>query len=333
MSKKFEGWSDSEMREIDPARVEVQILGRVLEGHGAIHSELAQEDWPAFAEVLRQSLEQLQEADYSSCIDGRLTVELASGDPEELRPRKAGGGLTPFVMRGIGSAEFRHQLNLVDGQRELFAQVTAVNEIVGRNESGHAGIMPDGEIVYDCGANKSVIEHTSGVGEMTPESPNAKAVIGLIADEIPPTTESDELLSSISSGARELSRILDEKAWDGSAYIAQLMEKDPKAVELLEAQRDAVHGHAEGAVVIIDEDMREGDEPSAGINKATLKQLTGQEAFVINLNEFRRNAKIMTDEPEDEIRFILANLLYHTEVYKNLADGSQPVFYLKLKKD
>jgi|GEM_PF-3767748 len=321
------------MSEIDLSRVEIQILGKVLEGHGAIGSELAETDWSAFGEALKQSVDRIQETEYSSCIDGRQTVELANGSPERLRPRKAGGGLAPFAMRGIGSGEFRQELAGVNTRQELFDKIALVNKMIGRRESAHAGLMPDGAVVFDCGAAGGFVAQTKGLGTLTAENPNAKIVFQLLAPEISRSVEPIPLLSSVSQGAIEFGNILQEKGWDGQAYVEQLMAKDPEAVELLQAKPDEVHGHAEAAVVLVDEEIGEAEEPTVGINKSTLKKLTGHEAFVVNVNEFRRASRLMTSTRDEQIRFIISNLLYHTQgVYNSLGDGSHPLFYLKLHR-
>lgn len=320
------------MREIDPQQVEVQILGRVLEGHGAISSDLAEQDFPAIAESLRQSIDRVQQTEYSSCVDGRQTIELASGDPEILRPRKAGGGLTPFVMRGLASPEFRRELRTITTPEELYSKITEVNYLINRRESAHASIMPDGSLVFDCGAAGKLVEHVQSIATATEQSPNIKSVLSLVGSEIPPAVSPGLLLRGMNTGGKELGEILLNVGWDGEDYVRQLMQRDPQAVELLKGEDNSLHGHDEKLVALVDEDMKGKQDLTIGINKAKLKELTGLDAFVINVNEFRRSSGIMASTRASRANFIISNLAYQTEgVYKNLADGSHPVFYLKLR--
>jgi hypothetical protein len=127
-----------------------------------------------------------------------------------------------------------------------------------------------------------------------------------------------------------LADVLEQRGWNGDEYVDHVADDNPEAVEILFTKHDAVHGHAEQAVVLVDGPVDQDGRPLHTIDKDLLKKLTGLEAFVINLNELRRDADKLGKSEKQKAQLYTAALLHVAGAYKNLGDGSHPVFVVKI---
>src|SRR4051794_26186168 len=86
--------------------IEVSCVGPVLEGVGAISSELSESDYGQFGEALRNSIDRIEEKKCLACKDGRDCLQHADGTMYTVRNRVAGGSATPFAMMATGDRNF-----------------------------------------------------------------------------------------------------------------------------------------------------------------------------------------------------------------------------------
>jgi hypothetical protein len=316
----YEAWESNNRRSAemdDTYQVEVASLGRILEGEGQIKSTLPETEYDNFAEALRQSVTRIEEPDCAACGDGRLVKSLANGQTGRIRPRKFGGSLSPVVMMSL--ADRLHIAALQDGE-SIYDASEEIAAALGNKESGHE----------DCGAAGGLVKHIETLSVQSLESPNVQVVKTLVMAE--GTGENaDELLARPIRQASAYAEILKSQDWIGSDYVDRLAQIDPSTVEILETDDSPTHGHAEQAVVLIDGPVDEEGRPIHTIDKGSLMELSGYQAFIVNLNEIRRDADILGGTSKQKAEFFAAALLHHVAgVYPSLGDGSHPVFMVRV---
>jgi hypothetical protein len=302
-------------------KVEIECLGKVLEGEGKIKSILEEKDYEAFGSALRESIVAVEEADCAACIDGRCVDCLHNGEPAKIRPRKAGGSLSTFVMMGIGDKNFLDGLeDNAQNAEDLFAASSELQTFLGNKESGHV----------DCGAAAGAISHVRGVSQLKNGNRNLEFAKDVVAAEFP-NQDTESMSDNIRNQAAEFAYVLDSRRWNGEQYVENIAHQDPECVEVLHQKDDEVHGHAEDAIVIID-GLVDGDlRPLHTIYKDKLKELTGHEAFIVNLNELRRDAFKLGSTEKQKAQLYLSTLVHHAGgAYPKLGDGSQPVFIVRI---
>ncbi len=315
-------------------KVDVSYLGRVGEGEGAITSTLEEDRFGEVAEGLRQSIARVEQDGCTACIDGRCTLHLANSAKGKVRPRKAGASVSPFSMMAIGDPDYLESLrSRVTSPEDFYKEISDLQRHFGRRESGHAGLGPDGELVFDCGAAGGLVEQVGAVGQLELDGPIASLVIDFLASHGVGQGEAEEMVSGNIERARSFSEVLAENNWDGKKYVAKVASDDPEAVEVLEYDsQDPLHGHKEQFVALVDGPMDE-DGPLYSVDKDEMKKHTGLEGFVVNVDELRRDAAQGSSNEKEEAKLLAASLLYHLGgVYKKLGDGSHPVFYIKVEK-
>jgi len=297
--------------------VEVVCMGQILEGEGKIKSTLLESEYDSFAEGLRQSLARVEEPECAACGDGRCVKCLADGQPGKVRPRKFGGSLSPVVMMGLGDR--LHLAALQDGE-SIYDASEEIAAVLGNKQSGHE----------DCGAAGGLVKHIETLGTQNLNSSNVKVVKTLVEAE-ETGADTNELLAGPIRQALPYAEVLKAQDWIGSDYVDRLAGIDPSTVEVLETDDSPTHGHEEQAVVLIDGPVDEEGRPIHTIDKDKLMELTGHQAFVVNLNEIRRDADILGSTPKQKSEFFAAALLHHVAgVYPSLGDGSHPVFILRV---
>lgn len=316
---------------------EVHLLDLKLEGYGNIHSNLDPSRYQEYGSVLKECISDVSRDGNTACIDGRCAKCLANGQASPVRPRKAGGSVSPFAMKGIGDPYFTSSIvksqAVTDQSADnlLFEQFPVLQRMIGRNESGHVSAMEDGEIVYDCGAANGLVKHVINVAELDQDSPAAKLTkLVLEADATTSPEQAENHVDSCIATAKVFATVLQKAGWNGQGYVQKVMDENPAGVEVLNAKRDENHGHEEDCIVIIDGPMDDYG-PRYSLDEKKLKELIGGEAFVINLDELRRDAEKMATSLEDERNLLAASVLFHAGgVYKSLGDGSHPVFLIKI---
>lgn len=313
------GFSMQETSELEQQiEIEVTALGPVLEGEGAISSRLVEKDYPAFAEALKQSVRRVENDGYTACIDGRRTLHMASGDPGKTRLRKAGAGLAPFMMLAIGDRNFQRALDSgATSAEDFYAAVDDSQRAIGRKASGHFG----------CGAGEGAPDHADAVGGFGLDGSTANAVISLMRFKNVSEEQARASVRTAIESAKSFGPVLRRIGWSGKDYVEQLAERDPNAVEVLETNDSPLHGHDEQAVVLVDSD---DDDPEFSIDKNVLLKLTGAQAFVINLDEIRRDARRSSTSRAQAIQLTAAGYLYHGGVFKKLG-SNQPVFLVNIR--
>ena len=301
--------------------VEVVRLGKVLEGNGPISSSLEESDYDAFEKGLQQSVVEIEERDCAACIDGRCVNKLRNGEPGKIRPRKAGGSVSTFMMMGLGDRLFLDSLLREEHEEAegLYATAGALQVYLDNRESGHE----------DCGAAKGAVKNLRSIPKFSSQGSTINLIRQMVADEYE-GVDVDELIEKSTSQALELARVLEQRGWSGDEYIEHVAEDSPEAVEILYTKDDAVHGHAEQAVVVIDGPVDQDGRPLHTIDKESLKNLTGREAFIANLNEIRRDANMLGKTHKQKAQLFAGALLFTTGAYDNLGDGSHPVFVVKI---
>ncbi len=322
MEREFNLWRSPEMK--TTLEIGITSLGPVLEGEGKISSSLEKSEYGAFEEGLRQSVVEIEEPNCAACIDGRCTRCLRSGQKGKTRPRKAGGSISTLVMMGLGDRLFLDDLQDNDeGAGGLYATAGALQLFLDNRESGHE----------DCGAANGIVDHLRSVAGFDRNGPSVNLVKTIIRKEHRlKDMEVDELISPVINQAVPLANVFESRGWSGSDYADHISEDDPEAIEVLVTKDDEVHGHAEQAVVVIDGPVDENGRPLHTIDKNRLKELTGMEAFIVNLNELRRDANKLGSTPKQKAQLLTASLLHLGGTYKNLGDGSHPVFVLTISR-
>jgi len=304
-------------------KADFECLGKVLEGKGKIHSRLEESEYESFGEALKRSIAKVEEPDCAACIDGRCVNCLRSGDQGKLRPRKAGGSISTFVMMGLGDKNFLNGLeDTAHGSDDLYAVSADLQAFLGNRESGHE----------DCGAAMGAVIHVREVAQLGSDSPNLKFVKNVVINEFPGQADSfDEITDNVRSQAAGFAYILDSRGWKGEQYVDKLARQDPESVEILQHKDDEVHGHAEDALIIVDGPVDKNLRPIHTIDKDMLKELSGREAFVVNLNELRRDALLLGKTEKQKAQLYFSALIYHAGgAYPHLGDGSQPVFIVRI---
>jgi hypothetical protein len=315
---EFNFWRNPEVEKV--LDVEVTCLGKVLEGNGQISSSLEEGDYASFEHGLKQSIAQVEEADCAACIDGRCTNKLKSGEPGKIRPRKAAGSVSTFLMMGLGDRLFLDDLkDNNEGAEGLYATAGALQIYLDNRECGHE----------DCAAAKGAVKHLRSVAQFEPEGPTTNLIQDLVRADYGDVRTGELVLKSIGQ-ASELADVLEQRGWNGDEYVDHVANDNPEAVEILFTKHDAVHGHAEQAVVLVDGPVDQDGRPLHTIDKDLLKKLTGLEVFVINLNELRRDANKLGKSEKQKAQLYTAALLHVAGAYKNLGDGSHPVFVVKI---
>jgi len=318
----FESWENTNRRnyaEMEKTyHVEVINLGKILEGEGHISSTLQEQDYDRVSEALRQSVALIEEPDCAACGDGRCVRHLANGGPGKIRPRKFGASMAPVVMMGLGDK--LHLASLEDGE-SVYDAATEVQGVLGNKECGHV----------DCGADTGLIKHIRLIGELKLDSISVNVVRKLMEQESP-DTDFDAIASDIIAQAPAYADVLEAQGWHGPEYVNSLANKDGETVEILETDDSPLHGHAEQAVVLIDGPVDGDGRPLHTIDKDKFMELTGLQIFAVNLNELRRDADKLGGTAKQKAQLLTAGLLHHIGgVYKDLGDGSHPVFAVKIQ--
>lgn len=302
-------------------QVEVECPGKILEGEGKITSTLPEHEYANFAEALKKSLVEIDEPDCAACIDGRCVECLKNGEAGRNRPKKAGGGISSFVMMGIGDKNFQEGLHdTARSPEDLYTAADQIQVFLGNIPGGHIG----------CGAAGDTAPHVNAVANLKPNSPAITLTKEALKAEAP-DQDADEVIHKVLSQAAPFTYILESRRWNGTEYVDRIAAENPEAVEVLKTKNNELHGHAEDAVVVIDGPVDEDLRPLYTLDKDLLKELTGREAFIVNQDELRRDAHKLGSSPRQIAQLYAAALLYHFGgVYKKLGDSSQPLFIVRI---
>lgn len=323
-SQEFK-WVSGEMREIDPRQVEIQVLGRVLEGRGQIKSSLEDSQLPELAGILKQCVRLIERPLYSSCGDGREVLRLAGGNPRRLQPRKFGASISPFNMRALADPGFLAMLERTGSAKELYAACDQTSFDLGNIPAGH----------FSCGAGDGIVSHNRTAAEMAVDSPNGRAVAAL-AGVVAGSPIAQEAIAghfdAIRPQAARSADILEARGWNGADYVSKLAKRDGDSVEVLRTDNTPTHGHKEDFNVFVLSDTDENSRPLAGLDKVEVKKRTGLEFFGVDLSELARDAMLLGRDSEAQTRHLVAGLMHHVSVADHLADGSQPVIVLRVHK-
>ena len=299
--------------------IEVEILGPILEGRGAISSSLEKAGYKEFAQAIKESVAKIQDHT-PACVDGRRCLCQLDGSGPKIRPRIAGASLAAFVMCGLGSDEFL---------RPLTSQNKTLGGVVERIE--HLQSLLDNPLGahIDCGAGGGLTKHLASLAGKA--KPNSKIVARLMAKEVP-DFDITASLNRIRARANFFGKFLETVGWDGQEFEQNIADLNPGGVEKLESDMAAPnHGHAEDAWVVIDGLVDANGRPLHSLDDEKLHQLTGRRAFVLNLNSLRHGAGRFSTSPRQKNELMCAGLDWHLNgVSYNLTDGSQPVFFVTI---
>lgn len=326
-------WSVEERYEVSRTAISISYMGRAGEGEGLITSTLEESKFETVTEGLKQSIAKVEQDGCTACIDGRCTVCLANKAAPKVRPRKAGGSIAPFAMMGIGDSDYQEALaNGTVSTEDLHNAIADLQRHLGRRESGHMSIGTDGQAIFDCGAAGGLVEQTEAVGKLDTDGPVANLVIEALINEGLTRGDAIEVVAGNIKRASRFSKILKDNNWNGQNYVSQVAENDPEAVEVLEYDtEDPLHGHKEQLIALIDGPVNDRG-PTHSLDKEEFKLRTGLEAFVVNLDELRRDAVTTSTNRSEAMRFFAAGLLYHLGgVYKKLGDGKHPIFHVAIE--
>lgn len=292
--------------------VNVVSLGRILEGRGKIRSSLEDNGLDGFGEKLRMSLARVEQPACLACGDGRLCLHQADGGPARVRARIFGASTAPLVMVGMADPEFIKSSTPIKSQADLRAVISRLHERLGNEESGH----------IDCGAATGMTSHVRSVAELTSDDPNLAVALSILEKELP-GEDVRAIARDIIIQAKDMAQLLEQVSWDGPAYVDDVAKKAAANVEVLATKDDGVGGHAEAALVLVEGPVDEDGHALYTIDEQKLMDETGHQAFVVNLEEFRRTAKKLGDYGHNLTALVLHQIC---GVYANLADGSHPVY-------
>jgi hypothetical protein len=301
--------------------VEVDILGKVLEGEGKIHSTLEEKDYERVAEGLKQSVAEVEEPDCPACIDGRCVRCQKNGEAGRNRPKKAGAGIGSFAAVGMSDNLFLESLeDTTENADDVYELVDDLQANLGNKISAHE----------DCGAAKGLTTHVRAVAALKKDGPTVGLVKQLMKREAP-DQDAGALVQKPMDLATSFADILEARGWDGKGYIKHAAQKNPEGVEELYTKDDGLGGHAEQFVAVIDGPVDEDGRPLHTIDKDKLKELTGLEAFIVNLNEMRRDADKLGKTERQKAQIMAASLMYLLGgVYYKLGDESLPLFVVRV---
>jgi len=301
--------------------VKVDILGKVLEGEGKIHSMLEEKDYERVAESLKQSVVEVDEPDCSACIDGRCVRCQKNGEAARNRPKKVGAGIGTFAAVGMSDSLFLETLeDTTENADDVYELVDQLQENLGNKISAHE----------DCGAAKGLTVHIRSVASLKKDGPTVDLVKSLMQQEAP-EQDTGKLVQKPLDLATSFADILDARSWSGQGYIKHAADKNPEGVEELYTKDDGLGGHAEQFVAVIDGPVDDDGRPLHTIDKDKLKELTGLEAFIINLNEMRRDADKLGKTEKQKAQIMTAGLMHLLGgAYYNLADDSLPLFVVRV---
>jgi hypothetical protein len=122
------------------------------------------------------------------------------------------------------------------------------------------------------------------------------------------------------TGAAEFRDLLHNSHWDGRLIVDRAGKRNPDGVEVLRAQHNDLHGHAERGLLIIDGAGFTFDEQLLD------KQGLG-EWFVWNLDETKDDARLEAIDEATYRRLCVAGVLNHLGVGNNLPAGNMPVIF------
>jgi len=301
--------------------VKVDILGKVLEGEGPIHSALEEHDYEKIAKALEQSVAEVDEPDCSGCIDGRCVKCQKNGQPGRNRPKKVGAGVGTFAALGMSDSLFLESLeDTTEDAQDVYELVDDLQTNLGNKISAHE----------DCGAGKGLSKHIRSVSKLDKDGPTVKLVRALMEKEAP-GQDIDALINKPLDLAGSFADIIDARDWVGQDYIEHAAKKNPEGVEVLYTKDDELGGHAEQLVVVVDGPVDEDERPLHTIDKDKLKEITELEAFIVNLNEMRRDANKLGNTARQKAQIMTASLMHLLGgVYYNLADDSLPLFVVRV---
>jgi hypothetical protein len=303
---------------------QVTDLGRALEGEGKIKSTLPESEYESFGEALQKSIVEIEEPECAACIDGRCVQCQMDQSPRNIRPRVAGASLAPFAMLAMGDRLYLE--GLADGTKgsepeAIYEQIEDLQKFLGNREGGH----------NDCGAAKGFTKHVKTAHDFDPQGPSLTLVKQVVHGEFP-NEDTEDMALAAKKNAGMLTDVLEGIGWDGLEYTDRIAANSPDTFEVLEVKDDEVGGHAEDAVVIVDGPVDNNGRPIHTVDEEALFKLTGRRAFIVNLAEMRRDADMLGSTVRQKAQLMTSGLMHLAGAFKNLGDGSQPVYLVQINQ-
>lgn len=300
-------------------KVEVNYLGRLedfgLGNPNGIPSKLAEatpEELELYGERLLESTKKVTDMEHDGCIDGRTVLCNADGSEPQVRERHVSGSASNLEIALNAEATVVADFTVDTTLTEALDTVDAhVEKYSGKKRSAHTG---------GCGGANGAIMHNEliaidpavlGSTEAVMNLPEVHKLIGMRYDH--------KRGEAVRDRAARTAAWLNEKGWNGQAYVDMAQDTEPVGVEELEVSDDEFHGHMEVAVVI---DTREGVVVSI------------EDVFVISMAAIRKKAEALAGRPGDESfikkynQALIAGIAKHMAVAKVLPSEKTPVFVI-----
>lgn len=244
----------------------------------------------------------------TACIDGRCTLHNADGSPSVIRLRRVGGSASDLGVALNAEASI---VDTLDDSATLDDDIRAIEQYMGEPSAhlggcgGANGEVNDHELIY---GDEAILAAT----KIFMEIPQVKEALGVGYD--------DDLGVRVQGCAAKTAEFLRAKGWNGQAYVDGVVERNPRGVEVLEADDDdhTYHGHKEPAVVII-----LGDETMP----------LDYDGFVWNVLATKQAAEKLAGQRgiKGYQQALIAEIAKHMAVCRRLPSVKTPIFLLESK--
>jgi hypothetical protein len=272
-------------------------------GEGAIlpqSSFTSDDDQRALLEAVLANIEQVseQELPFSACTDGRLPVQLVSGESVPVREQMVGADIVSafFVAETLGDHFYK------DVSAPVVQRVADVAAFLKEN-----GLEPSSHLACGAGAGYAVV-----VGNLMRFAKNP-AFVKRVQTLLPAGTYDDSLFTTVADNSKAR---LDSDAYHGLSVevfidAAKQVSGDHAVAELQDDGR-GVHGHVEEQIVRV-------RVPGYAINETKVAAATsGREVFGVNDNRLEKIARLFGRGNDADYRTALIAL----EAFADAAHGT-----------
>lgn len=294
------------------------VIGRLgdlgLGNPEGIPSYLADATTEELQEVAKRDNERLvnpTDLNATACIDGRYCNCNADGSDAKIRLRRVGGSAsnTGAVFNAEASI-----VSTIDVDSPLVDIISAIDQHVGYR-SAHLG---------GCGGANGEVSDNRAISEKPAVIDATKALLsipevasylalGAIKEEIGETVY-EELFARVKQNAAKTAALLEDKGWDGQAYVDGVKNTCPENVEDLEVDHDdeKFHGHKEPKLTIV-------------IGDKTMP--LDDDGFTWNLKATKQFAEAVSGQRgrEGYLQAVIADVAKHMAVAGRLPSDKTPV--------
>jgi hypothetical protein len=235
-------------------------------------------------EAVLQSIEPVAEAElrYSACTDGRLPIQLRSGETIPVREQMVGADMVSafYVAETLGASFY------ADATAPVADRVAAVADFLHQND-----LLPSSHVA--CGAAGGFVAITENIVKFARDERFRTRQQALLPAGIYDADLHDHMLDDIQVR-------LETKAYEGltADTFLEAVEKISGQRAIAELQDDGrgVHGHVE-------EDIVRVHLPGHAINEAKVAEMTGgREVFGVNDNRIDRLARLFARGNDTDYR-------------------------------